>query len=73
MECLYCKGVLVRKSISYTANRERYHLIVDEVPAWVCDQCGEPLFDEATVDAIQDVLRGVDARLSETSLTLVPA
>jgi hypothetical protein len=30
-------------------------LILD-VPAWVCQQCGKPLFDETTVDTIQDIL-----------------
>jgi len=73
MECFYCRGELVRKRISYTATRKGYHLIVDEVPAWVCEQCGEPLFDEQTVDAIQEVLLGVDTRLKESALTLVPA
>jgi hypothetical protein len=43
------------------------------VPAWVCEQCGEPLFDEETVDAIQEVLQGVDAHLKESTLTLTPA
>ena len=73
MECFYCRGELVRERISYTATRKGYHLIVDEVPAWVCEQCGEPLFDEQTVDAIQEVLLGVDTRLKESALTLVPA
>ena len=73
MECLYCKGVLVRKKISYTATRRGYHLILDEVPAWVCEQCGEPLFDEATVDAIQDVLQGVEDRLEESELSFPAA
>jgi len=26
----------------------------------VCEQCGEPLFDEQTVDVIQDMLRAVE-------------
>jgi YgiT-type zinc finger domain-containing protein len=69
MECLYCKGVLVRKTVSYTANRKGYHLIIDDVPAWVCDQCGEPLFDEATVDAIQQALQGVDEQLEKAVLS----
>ena len=73
MECLYCRGVLVRKRISYATTRKGYHLIIDEVPAWVCEQCGEPLFDEETVDTIQEVLRGVDARLRKSNLALIPA
>jgi YgiT-type zinc finger domain-containing protein len=73
MECLYCRGVLVRKRIGYAATRKGYHLIIDEVPAWVCEQCGEPLFDEKTVDAIQEVLEGVDNRLEKSVLSLAAA
>jgi len=69
MECLHCKGTLVRKTVSYTANRKGYHLIIDDVPAWVCEQCGEPLFDEATVDAIQQALQGVEAHLEQATLS----
>ena len=45
MKCLYCGGKLVRKKVSYTVTQKGYHLIIDDVPAWVCEQCGEPLFD----------------------------
>lgn len=73
MECLYCKGTLIRKQVSYTATRKGYHLIIDRVPAWVCEQCGEPLYEEETVDAIQQVLQGVDARLAEAAPLFTPA
>jgi len=68
MECIYCKGKLVRKKVSYAATRKGYHLIIDNVPAWVCEQCGEPLFDEETVDTVQEVLRGVDAPLKRLAI-----
>jgi YgiT-type zinc finger domain-containing protein len=73
MECFYCKGTLVRQRVSYAARRRGYHLIIDDVPAWVCEQCGEPMFDEETVDAIQEVLRGVDTRLEQSALSLATA
>ena len=73
MECLYCRGTLVRKAISHTTSRRGYHLIIDAVPAWVCEQCGELLFEENTVDAIQAVLQEVDRRLEESSLLLAEA
>jgi YgiT-type zinc finger domain-containing protein len=62
MECLHCKGELTRQKVSYTANRNGYHLIIDDVPAWVCRQCGEHLFDEETTEAIQAMLREMDRR-----------
>lgn len=72
MKCLHCDGTLKQTKISYTANRKGYHLIIDDVPAWVCQQCGEPMFDEATVDAIQEILAELDKRLEKlTSLPMV--
>lgn len=73
MECLCCKGVLVRKKVSYTATRQGYHLIIDDVPAWVCEQCGEPLFDEGTVDAIQEMLREIGIRKEKLAVPLAAA
>lgn len=67
MQCLYCKGELVRKKVSYTATRKGYHVIIDDVPAWVCEQCGEPLFEEQAVEAVQGILREMDLRV--TNLT----
>jgi len=73
MECLYCKGTLVRKKVSHTATRKGYHLIIDDVPAWVCKQCGEPLFDEETVDAIQEMLREIGIRMEKLAVPATAA
>ena len=72
MECFYCKGQLELKNVDYSASRKGYHLIIDDIPAWVCHQCGEPLFDEGTVETIQEMLEEVDAKLEKlNSLTAV--
>ena len=63
----------MHKEISYTAFRQGYHLIIDDVPAWVCEQCGEPLFDEQTVDVIQDMLRAVELRLKKLAVVSLAA
>jgi YgiT-type zinc finger domain-containing protein len=73
MECLHCKGKMVRKKVSYTVNRKGYHLVIDDVPAWVCEQCGEPLFEEETVNLVQEMLRAVDARMERLAVTLATA
>jgi YgiT-type zinc finger domain-containing protein len=61
MKCLHCQGELQRGNTTYTINRRGYHVIIDDVPAWICSQCGEPLFDERQVDAIQQLVRKMDA------------
>jgi len=42
--------------------REFYNLMLDEVPAWVCGQCGESYFEENEVDRIQDIIRAIEER-----------
>jgi YgiT-type zinc finger domain-containing protein len=41
---------------TYTINKKGYHLLIDEVPAWICEQCGEPYFEGDIVDAIQKLV-----------------
>ena len=36
--------------------------MLDDVPAWVCEQCGEAYFEEKEVDAIQDLIKSVEAK-----------
>ncbi|MBN1218374.1 MAG: YgiT-type zinc finger protein [Anaerolineae bacterium] len=62
MEWVHCRGQLVKKKVNYPANRKGYHLIIDDVPAWVGRQGGEPMFGEATVAAIQEMLPAMDNR-----------
>ena len=70
MNCFHCQGELRRGSTTYTINRRGYHIIIDNVPAWICSQCGEPLFDEKQVDAIQRLIRVMD---KDVPLLLQPA
>ena len=68
MGCIHCHGTLERGRTSCTVNRKGYHLIIDHVPAWICKQCGEALFDEKTVEAIQAMLREVDRQAEALAL-----
>jgi len=69
MECYYCKGDMVRGKTTYTINRQGYHLLIDEVPAWVCQQCGEVYFEGEEVDAIQDLIKTIDSKIVKAQLT----
>jgi YgiT-type zinc finger domain-containing protein len=60
MECLYCKAQMRRGTASFNVNRNGYHVSWDAIPAWVCDQCGESLFEAHEVDVIQEALSALD-------------
>ena len=49
-----------RGSAPFSINRNGYHVSWDAIPAWVCDQCGESLFETSEVDTIQTALAFLD-------------
>jgi YgiT-type zinc finger domain-containing protein len=44
----------------FTIDRNGYHVSWDALPAWVCDQCGESLFEPHEVNKIQRILTVLD-------------
>jgi len=60
MECVQCRGSLRKGTAPFGVDRGGYHLHWDAIPAWVCTQCGEPLFEGREVDVIQQALLALD-------------
>jgi len=50
-------------------DRNGCHLTIDNVPAWVCQQCGEAYFEEQEVDTIQDLIRTIDQKANKFTLS----
>ena len=69
MECLYCKGELKKGTVPFHIDRNGYHITFDRVSAWVCTQCGEPLFEDAQVEEIQKAIKEMDYHINQ----LLPA
>ena len=65
MKCLHCQSELKRGTATFTDSRNGYVIELQDIPAWVYTQCGEPLFDADAVSGIQDVLRAVDERVEK--------
>ena len=49
MECFHCKGKMVKGNSPFSVDRNGYHISWESIPAWVCTQCGEALFEENEV------------------------
>jgi len=57
---MYCKGTVKRAHPPFHVDRKGYRLSLDQVPAWVCGQCGEPHFEAREVKQIQELLTQLD-------------
>ena len=64
MECFHCKGKMVKASAPFSADRHGYHIAWAAIPAWVCTQCGEALFEDNEVNHIQKALQQIDLETS---------
>lgn len=56
MVCDICGGKLKNELVSYTILYKGQWIIVEKVPASVCKQCGEKLFDPETVEKLQNII-----------------
>jgi len=56
MKCDLCGGKVEKKLINYTLLYEGHWIIVENVPAKVCQQCGEKLFDPKVVERLQKII-----------------
>jgi YgiT-type zinc finger domain-containing protein len=60
MECLYCKAQMKKGTTPFSIDRNGDRISWDAIPAWVCEQCGESLFETKAVDTIQAALTVLD-------------
>jgi len=51
---------MLRSHAPFSADRNGYHISWESIPAWVCSQCGEALFEENEVSHIQKALEQID-------------
>ena len=65
---MHCQGQMKRGTAPFHIDHQDYHLTLDAVPAWVCQQCGEAYFDESEVDSIQEITRAVEDRTKKLSV-----
>lgn len=56
MNCFMCKGELEEKKVNYIVDLENTIIIIKEVPAKVCTQCGEQFFDDETSENIEKIV-----------------
>jgi YgiT-type zinc finger domain-containing protein len=60
MQCMHCRGEMKRCNAPFSVDRNGYHVHWDALPAWVCEQCGEPYFESTEVARIQRALTALD-------------
>lgn len=57
MNCLMCKsGTMHQSKESYFAKINDCYVIIENVPCWKCDQCGEIVYSASVMENIEELL-----------------
>ncbi len=65
MKCMHCLGEMEKTTAPFHIDKKGVHLSLDDIPAWVCKQCGEPYFEDTEVDTIQAIIKTVDQQANK--------
>ena len=68
MNCFVCKGELKEKKVNYFVDLDSTIIIIKEVPAKVCCQCGEKYFDDKTSENIEKMVNQLKAMSTEVTI-----
>jgi YgiT-type zinc finger domain len=60
---MYCQAEMKRGTVPFHIDRKGIHVSLDEIPAWVCPQCGETYFEEKEVDSMQALVKAVEEQM----------
>ncbi len=55
--CSICKGRILQEETEFIAHVENQVIVIKNVPAWVCDNCGEAYFSPNTSRKIDIVMK----------------
>ncbi len=69
MKCMYCQGEMKKGTAPFHIDRGGVHVSLDEIPAWVCTQCGESYFEETEIDSVQALVKAIEEQTQKLAKT----
>ena len=69
-DCSFCGGEVGEKKIDYDYRREGHLVVISNVPAGVCGQCGEKYFKPDILKKMDDIYHDIFDRNHKPQRTL---
>ena len=68
MTCFMCKGETEKKLKTHAVTLARCVIIVKNVPAFVCSQCGEVYFTDEVMERLESIVDGLEKIIKEVAI-----
>ena len=63
--CEICKAPMEETLQDYVVDKDGQQVLVEDVPIWVCEQCGYTEVEDEIIEAVEDMLEHMDTVLAE--------
>ena len=68
MKCFYCKGDTENKVKTHAVTLENAVIIVKNVPAMLCTQCGEAYFSDSVAQKLETITDRLENLIKEVAI-----
>jgi len=62
MKCIVCKNEMKRKKTTIELRLKDDLILIDDIPADVCDYCGEKVLSPDVVDSVREIYENRDKK-----------
>ena len=71
-DCHFCGGEVTAREINVMRHWKECYILIENVPAHVCTQCGERYYDAAVAEAMDRIMRASETDLKVEREIRVP-
>jgi len=71
-DCHFCGGEVIRQRIDVMRRWKGHYVLIENVPAHVCTQCGERYYDAVVAEAMGRIMRASEAELGAAREICIP-
>jgi YgiT-type zinc finger domain-containing protein len=71
-DCYFCGGEVTVQQVNVMRHWKDRYILIENVPAHVCTQCGERYYDAVTAEAMDQIMRASETELGVKHEIRVP-
>ena len=62
-DCHFCGGKVTAQQVDIMRHWKSRYILIENVPAYVCTQCGEKYYDAAVAEAMDQIMQSSESEL----------
>ena len=70
MKCIVCKNTMRRKKTTIELRLKNDLILIDDIPADVCDYCGEKVLSPEVVDTVHEIYENRDKKKTKKIISV---